>query len=81
MNAIIANGFLEGVVRDMDSESESLLPAASMAKMFFTSSRLIRAGINFSLKTFLGRARAAKSMRSFRKMSDSEFEKVLSFRE
>ncbi len=81
MNAIISNGMLEGVLRDLELESESLMPAASMAKFLYTSSRLIRLGLNFSMRHLMGRGRAAKALRNFRKMRSGEFEKVLAFRE
>eukprot|EP00356_Strombidium_inclinatum_P009668 CAMPEP_0170507964 /NCGR_PEP_ID=MMETSP0208-20121228/60730_1 /TAXON_ID=197538 /ORGANISM="Strombidium inclinatum, Strain S3" /LENGTH=125 /DNA_ID=CAMNT_0010790537 /DNA_START=132 /DNA_END=506 /DNA_ORIENTATION=+ len=80
MNAALCNGFLEGVVRDMSSEGETLMDNSKMAKLVAGLGPVMRKILDFTL-SLANRGRVAKSIKMLRIMSDRKFEEVLKKRQ
>ena len=81
MNAVLSNGYLEGVLRDVSTDGETLMENSKLAKMVFYTSPAMRKGLDFAMKYLMNRGRVAKSLKMFRKMSDREYELILKKRE
>jgi len=77
MYAVLSNGYLDGTIRDLESEGETLMENSKLAVALFKSGPIARGLINFALKYLMNRGRVQKATRMFRKMSEREYEQVL----